>query len=276
MSSPKKITRRNVIKAGLATLASAGIITPEGNAALPKDIKPKARGETKVIFLGGDVLHNFMAQEPALRRICERAGWKFYSVHDARYVTPELISDADLMMIERWVGGVPGWIPGPIFESAPENDQYMTDELEDAIVDNVTNRGMAFMSIHCCIWAMAKKKFTNMLGVNAIIHGPLQTVRCHNFNQNHPITKGMKDFDIPIDENFGAEITDPDTIPLYETFGLDDKRQDYGGWCTEKNNGRVCGFLAGHTYFAFQNPNYLELFRRGAYWALKKDIPAKG
>jgi type 1 glutamine amidotransferase len=84
----------------------------------------------------------------------------------------------------------------------------------------------------------------------------------------------MKPFDLALDENFGAEITDPRTVPLYETLGHADKRQDYGGWCTEKNKGRVVGLLAGHTYFAFRNPNYLRLFRRAAYWALRKDIPA--
>ena len=269
-----KITsRRKILKTGIASLASIAIITPEGYSALPEDIKPKARGETKVVFLGGDQLHNFSAQEPALRNICEKAGWKFYAVHDARYVTPELINDADLMMIQRWVGGLPGWVPGPIFEEAPTNDGYMSDELEDAITDNVKNRGMSFMSLHCTIWAMAKKKFTEMLGIRAIIHGPLQIVHLNNFNQNHPITRGMKDFDLPLDENFGVELINKNAIPLYETTGFSDKRHDVGGWCLDQWKGRVAGFLGGHTYFAYQDPNYLKMLWNGVHWILKKEIP---
>ena len=268
-----KTTRRNIIKAGLGSLASAAIITPEGHAALPQDIKPKARGETKVVFLGGDYLHNFSAQERALRRTCEKAGWTFYSAHDARYVTPELISDADLMMIQRWMGGVPGWVPGPVYEEAPENDGYMSEELENAIIDNVKNRGMGFMSLHCTIASWGRDRFIELLGADGIIHGPLQTVHLHNFNQNHPITRGMKDFDLALDENFGAELINKNAIPLYETTGYSDKRHDIAGWCLEQGRGRVVGLTAGHTYFAFQDPNYLKLYWRGAHWALKRDIP---
>ena len=75
-------------------------------------------------------------------------------------------------MIQRWHGGVPGSVDGPIFTEAPTNDGYMSEELEGAIVDNVMNRGMGYMSLHCGIWAMARKKYMNLLGVNAIIPRP--------------------------------------------------------------------------------------------------------
>ncbi len=268
--------RRSMLKAGLTSLTYAAVITPQGFAAKPEDVPPKKTGETRILFLGGDNLHNFMAQEPALRRIAETAGWTFFSVHDARYITDDLVAQADLMMIERWDGGVVGWTAGPIQIEGADRDNYMSSELEDIIISNVQKRGMGYISVHCGIWAINKSKYLDMIGVKPIIHGPLQTVRCYNFNQQHPITRGMTTFDIPIDENFGAEITDSKTVPLYETYGLMDKRQDYGGWCTEKNKGRVVGLLAGHTYFAFQNPGYIELFRRSMYWALKREIPAKG
>ena len=68
MDSIKKTSRRNMLKAGLASVAGATIITGTANAAKLSDIPPKASGETRVIFLGGDNLHNFMAQEPALKK----------------------------------------------------------------------------------------------------------------------------------------------------------------------------------------------------------------
>ena len=273
MTVNRSITRRNALKAGAASLASAAILTPEGYAAYPDDIRPKKKGETKVVFLGGDYLHNFSAQEQGLRSICDKAGWKCYSLHDARYATPRLIEDADCMMVQRWMGGVPGWVPGPIREESPTDDGYMSEELEEAIIDNVTGRGMAFLSLHCTIASWGRPKFINFLGVYGIIHGPLQTVRLHNFNQNHPISRETKDFDIPLDENFGAEIIDKNVIPLYETTGLSDKRHDIAGWCLDQGNGRVVGLTMGHTYFAYQDPNYLKLIWRAAHWALKRDIP---
>jgi len=274
MTPDSSVSRRLFLGKGVASAVVAGVVTPAGLAETPDQLPRKAPGETRVLFLGGDNLHNFMAQEPALRSIAEKAGWTFFAVHDARYVTPDLVATCDLMMVERWVGGVPGWVPGPIQTKAATSDGYMSPELENTIVENVAGRGMAYISIHCGIWALRQEKYLDMLGVKPIIHGPVQTVRCQHFNENHPISRGMKPFDLALDENFGAEITDPRTIPLYETFGLADKRQDYGGWCTEKNKGRVVGLLAGHTYFAFRNPHYLRLFRRAMYWALRREIPA--
>ena len=273
MSSFKKTSRRTILKTGLVSLASAAIITPEGHAAMPKDIKPKAPGETRVLFLGGDYLHGFEDQEMGLRQVCNKAGWIMLSVHDSRYVTPELIRDSDLMMIQRWMGGVPGWVPGPIFVETPTDDDFMNDELAGAIIDNVKNRGMGLMSLHCTIAAWGRQDFIDLLGVYGIIHGCLQLVHLHNFNQNHPITKGMNDFDIPIDENFGCEIINKNVVPLYETTGGSDKRHDIAGWCIEQGNGRVVGLTMGHTYFAYEDPNYLELIFRSAHWAIKKDIP---
>jgi type 1 glutamine amidotransferase len=263
-----------MLKTGLASLASAAVITPEGHSALPEDIKPKAAGETKVVFLGGDELHNFATQEPALRGICEKAGWKFYGVHDSRYVTPKLIGDADLMIVQRWHGGVRGWTAGPVHVEMPTRDDYLSDELEAAIIDNVVNRGMGFMSNHCTIAAWGRPKFFEMLGVIGIIHGCEQLVHLHDFNQDHPITKGITDFDIPWDENFGAQIINDDVVILYEATGNTDKRHDVAGWCLEQGNGRVVGLTAGHTFYAYRDPTYLEMYRRAAYWAMKRDIPS--
>ncbi len=264
-------SRRTILKTGLASLATAAIITPDGHSAMPRDIPKKAPGETKAVFLGGDVLHNFMAQEPPLRRMCQRMDMKFYSIHDCRYLTPEFISDADVLMIERWDGPQPGWVPGPIYTEAPPNDDFLSEELADAIIDNVKNRGMGFLSIHCMIsTAFNRVKLMEFLGVKGVIHGPVQPVHVHNFNQNHPITKGMKEFDLGLDENFGAELYLPKVIPLFETTGLWDKRHDYGGWCLEQGKGRVAGLTAGHTYFAYRDRNYLNLFERSIQWIMKR------
>ena len=273
MPKQNSTSRRTVLKTGLASIASAAIITPEGNAAMPKDIKPKAAGEIKAVFLGGDVLHNFMAQEPPLRRMCEKMGMKFYAVHDCRYLTHGFISDADILMIERWDGPQPGWVPGPIYEEAPESDDFLSEELADAIIGNVKNRGMGFLSIHCMIsCAFNRKKLQDFLGVNGIIHGPVQPVLVHNFNQNHPISKGIEPFTIGLDENFGAEIVRKDVTPLFEITGSWDKRRDYGGWCLKQGKGRVAGLTAGHTYFAYRDPNYLKLFWRSIQWVTKKEV----
>ncbi len=269
------LTRRRLLTGGLSALAAAAVVTPDGYAALPEDVRPKKPGETRAIFLGGDVLHNFLDQEPPLRQICENAGMTFFSVHDSRYLTPALVETADILMIERWDGPQPGWVPGPVQETRMEDDDFMSDALAAAVYDGVSSRGMGFLSIHCTITlAFPRNRHENLhelLGVNGIIHGPLQPEHLHNFNPDHPITKGFKPFDLPLDENFGAEIVREDVTPLYEITGFWDKRHDYGGWCRQAGPGRIVGLTAGHTYFAYRDPQYLELFRRSILWALGRD-----
>ncbi len=264
------VNRRNVIKASLASIVSGIVSIPKIYAAL----KPKAKGETKVVYLGGDQLHNGLGQSQALRGIYNRAGWRFLWATDARYVTPDFISDADLLIITRWGGGIQGWSPEPVVEVAPSSDGYMSDELEEAIVDNVKNRGMGFMALHCTIWTPDKQKFMDLLGIKPMMHGPIQTVHMHNFNQSHPISQGIEDFDLPLDENFGVELLNEMAVPLYESTGADDKRHDVAGWCLEQGKGRIVGLAAGHTHTAWRHPDYRKLYWRGAHWALKRDIPA--
>ena len=63
-------TRRGIIKACFASVASALFAVPESRAAkTASEIKPKAEGETKIVFLGGDYLHNGETQELALRGV---------------------------------------------------------------------------------------------------------------------------------------------------------------------------------------------------------------
>ena len=263
--------RRSILSAGLASLAAGFSTATDTWAAL----KPKAKGETKVVYLGGDQLHNGMGQVQALRGVFGPAGWRFMWTHDARHVTPKLISDADLLIITRWGGGIEGWSPDPVTEVGQPSDGYMSDELEDAIIDNVVNRGMGFMGLHCTIWTPDKKKFTDMMGIKPMMHGPVQTVRLHNFNQKHPISQGIEDYDLALDENFGVELIDPKAVPLYESTGHDDKRHDVAGWCIEQGKGRVVGLAAGHTHTAWRDPDYRKLYWRGAHWAMKKDIPSQ-
>ena len=154
-----------------------------------------------------------------------------------------------------------------------ESDGYMSAELEDAIVDNVKSRGMGFMSLHCTCWTPDNAKFNEMMGIKGIMHGPVQTVFLHNFNQDHPITKGTENFHLNLDENFGVELVSPRAVRLFNSFGAQDKRHDIAGWAMESGKGRVVGLVAGHTYTAWRDKSYRRLFWRGAHWAMKRDIP---
>lgn len=236
-------------------------------------IPAKEKGETRVVYLGGDQLHNYMCQRQSLQSVFGTTGWRLLFTQDARYVTPDVVADADLLIITRWGGGIEGWCPDPFQEGAMENDGYMSQELEEAIVDNVVDRGMGFMALHCTCWSPELIKFNEMMGIEGIMHGPVQDVSMYNFNPDHPISADVADFVMPLDENFGVVLKHPDAVPLYETLGAQDKRHDIAGWALENGNGRVVGLVAGHSHTAWRNKTYQTLHWRGAHWALKRDIP---
>ena len=272
-----KTTRRTMLKTGFAAAVGAAVNVSGAEAAdqklAPVSIKPKKKGETKVVYLGGDQLHNGMGQHQAMRGVLGPTGWRIMCTMDARYVTPKFISDADLLIITRWGGPIEAWCPEPFQECSMPNDGYMSDELQDAVVDQVMNRGMGFMALHCTIWSPDYHKLLNMMGIKPMMHGPVQTVHMHNFNADHPVSAGIPDFELPLDENFGVELINPDAVPLYESTGRDDKRHDIAGWALESGNGRVVGLAAGHTYTSWRHPEYQKLYWRGAHWTMKRDIP---
>ena len=236
-------------------------------------LPPKDAGETRVVYLGGDQLHNYVGQRQSIQSVLGKTGWRLLFTQDARYVTPEVVNDTDLLIITRWGGAVEGWCPTPFQEGPMERDGYMSDELEEAIVDNVVNRGMGFMALHCTCWSPELTKLNETMGIEGIMHGPVQDVSMYNFNPDHPISEGIDDFVMPLDENFGVILKNPDAVPLYETLGAQDKRHDIAGWALESGNGRVVGLVAGHSHTGWRHASYKTLYWRGAHWALKRDIP---
>ncbi len=284
-----KPSRRSILKSGMASAAALTIHVPILSAAP----RPKKPGETKVVYLGGDQLHNGYGQEDYLRRTFRDVDWRFFYITDARYVTPEFISDADLLMMLRWLGPIPVWSPEPIVEHRNERDGFMSDELAEAIIDNVANRGMGFVGLHATVTCAGKPGMDKLMGVTSIMHGPFQKVRLHSLNPNHPITNNIRqwkqidgkgwwdreltdtqviDFEM-YDENFGAAIVDPRATVLLKSTGLTDNRTDNAGWCVEQGNGRVVGLLAGHSSDQFIDPSNRQLQFRAAHWAMHRDIP---
>ena len=277
MKSPKLPSRRNIIKAGLATAASAAVTLPRAEAdKYYANIKKKEAGETKIVLLGGDYLHNGFTQEFSLRGTfySRYPSYRFIATADARYITPELLSDADLFIIIRWGGPIHVFCPEIMIEHRPSAlDGYMSSELEALVVDQVKNRGMGLMCLHCTCWNPEAEEFTKLMGIKAHMHGPVQKVHFHRFNQTHPVTKGMAEFDLGLDENFGADLVHPGAVELFRTTGQEDGRNETAGWCVEQGKGRVVGIVAGHTWGPWWNATIRELHWRGAHWAMKRDIP---
>ncbi|MCD6307996.1 MAG: ThuA domain-containing protein [Candidatus Latescibacteria bacterium] len=269
MDDRMKPTRRAVLKTGLAGVAATTLVRPAAIA------QPKAPGETKIVAVMGDYWHPAASQERHVRQIfSSRKNWKIYFVLASRYLTAELLSDADLFISARYGGrDDPSWTDEPVVTSRPPGDRIWTDEHLDAVFDNVRNRGMGWLAVHCTLFS-GRKEVEDFIGIEPILHQEIQPLIIQQFNREHPVTRGIDTFFINLDEQFDAAIKNPETTTtLFRTVAVHDKRNALGGWCLERGAGRVVGLLPGHYQWTYREPAYQEIFWRAAHWAMKRDIP---
>lgn len=267
----RRPSRRKVLKTGLATLATAAVITPQVKADVPK----KASGETKIVCVMGDYWHPASSQESHMRQIFSGGkNYKVYFVLASRYLTKELLSDADLLITARYGGGDdPAWTDQPVVVERPQGDSIWTDDHIDALYDFVKNQGKGWLAVHCSIFS-GRTEIEDLMGIEPLLHQEIQPCIIKDLNQNHPITKGIDTFYINLDEQFDVQIKDTNrTTLLFRNLAVHDKRDAIGGWCLEQGNGRVVGLLPGHYQWNYRIPEYQEIFWRAAHWAMKRDIP---
>jgi len=271
---PKKNqpSRRTVLKTGLAAASAAALSVPDAYAA----IAPKRPGETKVVaIMGHDAMHNGVAYEVYIRSIFRsKKDWRLIFCRSNKYFTPELIADADLLMTSLFGGPFTDVIEGIADTIEQPRKPLWNDEIVAAVVENVRNRGMGWMAVHNAIW-FGRVELEDLSGVKPVLHQEIQPLVIRRFNQDHPITRGMDDFIVNIDEQFNVELISPgDTTVLFHTLAVHDKNEGIGGWCREQGKGRVVGLLPGHEHWCYRMPEYQEIFWRSAHWAMGRDIPS--
>lgn len=84
---------------------------------------------------------------------------------------------------------------------------------------------------------------------------------------DHPITKGLADFQIH-DETYRGFWTDPKARVLLKTNHP--KNNPEIAWVTQYGKSRVFYLMLGHDSKAYANPNFRELVHRGIRWAAGK------
>ena len=269
MKSFSKLSRRSVIKSGIAAAAGVAVSSNAMAAA------PKQPGETRVLFLMGDIWHNPVMQEHHWRRVLSPTGWRLMFAQSSQFVKPEALDLADLFVVARYSGPDSlGWAPDRVIEERPERAPWMTDEQQDSIVANV-NSGMGLLSIHCSIWNGNRAKYLDLIGVSKpIMHTKVQPAHINELNQDHPITAGLEPFDTDDDEIFNAELIPGKSTLLFNTRGEEEPINANGGWCRDAGEGRVVSLLPGHLPRPYRKIPYNHIMWRAAHWAMKMDIPA--
>lgn len=92
-------------------------------------------------------------------------------------------------------------------------------------------------------------------------HGVKFTV--HIADPEHPVTRGLKDFEI-VDETYGDFEVDPQVKPLLTTD--EPSSGKVIGWCHTYGKSRIVYIQLGHDHTAYENPNYRRLVVQAIRW----------
>ncbi len=269
MSNDSELSRRSFFTAGAASIAAMGAGMPEAFA------EPKKPGETRMLYFGGDYAHNGLGQEKYIRQTFSKSGIRLFFAQASRFITPEFLATVDLLMMNRVGDFDPrGYSAEGLVENRPEPDAFLTPEMEKAIIDNVRERGMGFVALHCTAGNLDNTELMKLIAVKPHKSGAIrQPVRHHDFNREHPITQGFESIEIELDENLPKEIDDDKAVRLFMSTGKTEGTTKNGGWCVERDKGRCVVLLAGHTLDSYKDKQYRQIHWRAAHWAMHRDIP---
>jgi type 1 glutamine amidotransferase len=145
-------------------------------------------------------------------------------------------------------------------------------------IEAFVKRGGGMVLLHDALCGSDPTWLAGITG-GAKTHGQMNwragTLKEHFVDTNHPITKGMKDFEIA-DEMFFLLTTDPAMKPLMTTDDPTGKQVPQL-WTVEKKmpggkTYRSVTFMQGHNYSIFSNPDVQTILLRSIAWAGDKKV----
>jgi len=151
----------------------------------------------------------------------------------------------------------------------------VSDELVARIVKRVKDGDMGFIALHSSHFSKALKQ---LLGTPCswgeyVADGT--SVKITVKEANHPIVKGVKDFDLPLIERYGEPfaVPQPEAVPLDGVYTKPNGEKAPGrmGLCWTIGKGRVFYFTPGHeTYNDFFRPEVRLILANAVEWAAPK------
>ena len=111
---------------------------------------------------------------------------------------------------------------------------------------------------------------TNVAGVAKARSGWKEGLhfRIHVADPQHPVTRGMQDFDTH-DEAYKWFDVSPACHPLLTTDEPESNKVI--AWAKTYQGARVVYIQSGHDHFAYENPNYQQIVRQAIQWVARKN-----
>jgi uncharacterized protein len=209
----------------------------------------------KVLFLRGGGIHDWKTSTATLVPIFEKMG-------DFEVTLTENLDDLKADNINKF-NLVLFHTTGLNFAAGEAGK-----EQEKGLCDFVRNGG-GWAGIHSASDSFhASDAYCELVGGTFIGHGGGKFT-VYVIDQDHPITKGLSDFEIQ-DETYAHKYHKNMVIRSLLRMDKGNERQCMG-WVQEYGKGRVFYSGLGHGKEAWTNPAWQRFFIRGCYWAAGRD-----
>jgi type 1 glutamine amidotransferase len=144
-----------------------------------------------------------------------------------------------------------------------------TKEQEDGLCDFIQNGG-GYVGIHSATDSFKNcDRYWEMVGGRFAGHGGGKFT-VYIYDHEHPITKGLKDFEIQ-DETYAHNYHRNAQMRSLTRMNRGNERQSMA-WVSSYGKGRVFYTSNGHDRRAWENPHFQRLVVRGAYWAAGRKV----
>ena len=149
----------------------------------------------------------------------------------------------------------------------PGDEQYPMGGSARDVLSVLGESGQGIFLLHHAILAYPDwQLWKDLNGGVRIDDGPVyqdQMVRIHNVAPDHPITRGMADFDV-VDETYGANDAGEGSEVLLVTDHPESMKTM--AWTRRHRNARVFCYQSGHDHAAFASSGFRQAVTRGIQW----------
>jgi len=144
----------------------------------------------------------------------------------------------------------------------------LSKEQESGLCDFVKNGG-GFAGIHCASDSFKNSdRYHEMVGGRFAGHGSGKYT-VHIYDHEHPITRGLKDFEI-VDESYCHNYHRNAQMRSLTRINWTNNERQSMCWVSHYGKGRVFYTGNGHGAEAWSNPHFQRLVTRGMYWAVNR------
>ena len=147
---------------------------------------------------------------------------------------------------------------------------YPTKEQAKAILD-LTERGQGMVILHHAILAFPEwDSYSEICGIHDrdFDYSPKQTLQVHVSDPNHPVTKGIENWEMG-DETYLMKSAGKESTILLTVDHPNS--MDVIGWSREYGNSRIFCLQSGHDNVTYSDPNFRKVLYQGIKWCAKKN-----